>query len=309
MTRFQPSFRWMSTNSIDDPAAGAGAADGGGNSGGGNAPPAADAGAGDKPWYEMLASEPLRANPSLQLFKNHDELANAYVSLEKRFGIDPARRIDLPADPADAKAMREVWAKLGLPEKADGYGFKLDDKASDADKAMLGKFTEAAHAAGMPKAMAEASMKFWMEQTAAADQARADAFTAQAAEGKAALQKEWGGAYDQKAKEIGQALVKYGDADLVAELDGDKLGNYPNLARMIGKMLDRMAEPNAAGGEGGDADRGARALTPNQAKAAVSVLESDPVKGKALRDAAHPMHKAVVAERLALLAQTEAKAA
>ena len=233
----------------------------------------------------------------MQLFKSPEELAKGYVSLEKRFGVDPARRIDLPADPNDKDGMRAVYARLGLPESPDKYGLALDDKATDADKAMLGDFTKAAHELGLPADMAKGVMGFWMAKVAEANAAAEAAQTAQASAGVEALKKAWGLAYEPKLKEIGRALSTYGDPELQKALEGDAIGRFPNLAQMLGKMLDRMAEPGGAGGLSGEAAGADRAMTPDQAKAELRKLESDPVKGKALRERDHPQHKAVVAER------------
>ena len=301
-----------STMSVSD---GGGGAEGGGAGGGGGGAAGAGEGAGgaaggagaaDKPFYEAFATEDLKTNPSVQKYKTAEELAGAYVNLEKRFGIDPARRIDLPADPNDKDGMRAVYTKLGLPDKPEGYGMALDDKATDADKALLGSFTAKAHELGLPANMAKGVMGFWMEQVAAANKATEEAWAARTTEGKAALQQEFGAAYDARTKEIGDLVGKYGDPELAKMLSGDGLAAYPNVAKMLGKLVDRMAEPGSAGGEGGDAARSGGAMTPAQAKAAARALESDPVKGAALQDRNHPQHKAVVDERLRLLQMAEA---
>jgi len=286
--------RWTTTT--EDGSAGAGASGGSGGEGAGAQGGAGQGGAG-QPFYSGFTREDLRTHPSVQNFKSAEDLAYGYVSLEKRFGVDPARRIDLPADPNDADGMRAVYAKLGMPEKADGYGIQLGEGATDADKAMLGKAVETFHKAGLSVAQAKVIGEFINEQTAAQQTAAVEAFKAQAEAGKAALQKEWGQAFEQRSKEIGNLIAKYGDEDLVKELDGEKLGNYPNLARMLGKMLDRMAEPGAPGGLSGDAAGAERAMTPDQAKAAARVQEAHP----AFRDKKHPQHAAVVAERNRLL--------
>jgi hypothetical protein len=278
--------------------AGAGAGDGGGDAGGAGAAAAA-------PYYEAFNDPTLKASPSVQIFKTPEDLARGYVNLEKRFGIDPARRIDLPADPNDKDGMRAVYAKLGLPEKPDGYGLKLDDKASDADKATLASFAAKAHELGLPNGMAQGILQWVAEQTTAAETAQTEALTARESAGKADLTKEFGTAYEPRMREINALVTKYGDPELVTALAGDNLVSFPGVAKMLGKILDRMAEPGTAGGQGGDGDKGeARALTPNQARAAVAALEGDPVKGAALRDRNHAQHRAVVDERNRLLQMT-----
>lgn len=276
-----------------DAAAGVGAGD-------------ADAGAAQAAFYEGFADANLKTDPTIQTFKSVEELAKGHVALMKRFGIDPARRVDLPADPNDKDGMAAVFTKLGRPEKPDGYGFKLDDKASDADKAFLARALPALHGANLTTEQAKGVFEFWMKEAQDAAAGGAAAQQAAVAAGTEALRKEWGAAYEARTREIGALLVKHGDPALAAELDTpEKLGNHPALSRFLGKLLDQMAEPGVAGGGSGDAARGGeRALTPAQAAAAVRQIEGDPVKGAALRDANHAMHKAVVEERIRLLAMT-----
>lgn len=301
-----PPRRWMTTTIEAEGGAGAGAGAGAGEGAGGGA---GGAGEGAAAYYEAFQNADLKTHPSIHNFKTPEELASGYVNLEKRFGIDPARRLDLPADPNDKEGMRAVYARLGLPDKVEGYGFTLEEGASEADKGMLERFTKNAFEAGMPKSMADAAVKFWLGEVANAKAAEVEAFKAQAAAGVSALKADWGAAYETRSKEIGRLLNELGDKDLVAELDGEKLGNYPNLARFLGKMLDRMAEPGSAGGQSGDGAAGDRPLTPTQAEGAVRALEGDPIKGAALRDRSHPMHKAVVDERTRLLSMTTPKPA
>lgn len=290
---FRPLTMTTASDGADD---GGGAGGGAGGGGEGGAVPA---------FYEAFTDESLKTSPSVQGFKSAEELAKGFVNLEKRFGIDPARRIDLPADPADAAGMRAVYAKLGLPEKPDGYGFALDDKATDADKAFLGRATEALHAAGLPVGMAKGVFEFWQGEAAAAATAQAAAADEARAAGEASLKQTWGQAYPQRTKEIGLLLNKYFDPAIVAELTADKLGNHPQLALGLGKLVEAMAEPGVAGGGSDEGAGGERAMTPAQATAEVRKLEGDPVTGKALRDAAHPQHKEVVKRRRELLAMTQ----
>lgn len=296
--------RWMTTTATDGSGADAAAAATGG--GADAAAPAAATtaagGAADKPFYESFTDEALKTSPAVQRYKTPEELADAYVNLEKRFGVAPNRRIDLPADPNDKEGMRAVWTKLGLPDKPEGYGLKLDDKATDADKAMLGDFTVKAHELGLPPGQAKGVMDFWMAKAAEANAAAAEAETAAISTGKAALQKEFGTAFDARQREIAGLTEKYFGPKIAEALKGDGLFKHPDLAIGLGKLLDRMAEPGAAGGNAGDAAQGDRGMTPTQAKAAVSTLEGDPVKGKALRERDHPQHAAVLAERNRLLA-------
>lgn len=276
-------------------------ADGGGAGGGAGGAGGAGGGGGDgadQPFYEAFTKEALKTSPTIQKFKNAEDLAEGYVGLEKRLGVDPNRQLILPADPKDEAAMKAVWTKLGLPEAADKYGIELDGTPSDNDKAFLGRFLEEAHKANMPADFAKASVGFWIKEMTAAREAAETAQAAARAEALASLKKEWGEAFESRSKEVGALLNKYGGAELAKLLDGDAIGNHPHMAIALGKIIEAMAEPAGGGVVPGEVKIGG-VLTPSQAKAAISQLETNP----ALRDAHHPQHKAVVEQRIALLAQ------
>ena len=256
-----------------------------------------DTGGAEKPFYETFAKEAVRTSPAVQRYKTVEDLAEGYVSLEKRFGIEPERRLDLPNSPDDKEGWAAVWKKLGAPDKAEGYAFELAKDASDADKALVSDFQKTAHDMGMPKAMAEGAMKWWDGQVKAAVDAQAAAFESARATGEAALRKEWGEAFDQRGREIGKLLADYATPTLKAELDG-KLGNHPELSMFFGKLIDRMAEGGAtprSGEAAGDVGK----LTPAQAAGEARKMEAHP----AFRDKSHAEHNAIVAKRSEYLAQ------
>lgn len=247
------------------------------------------------PWYEGFKDEAVRTSPVIQKFSDPEALAGAYVNLEKRFGIDPNRRVDLPADPKDEAGWQAVWAKLGRPDKPDGYGFQLGEGATDADKQLVTDYAATAHKLGLNADQARGAMQFLIDQQAKSADASKMAFEARAREGRAELHKEWGQAYETRVKDIAGAVRQYGDEALAKELDETGIGNYPNLAKMISRMMERMAEPGSLPGRSGEAapiNRGP--LTPAQAQARLRELETNP----ALRDRNHPQHKALVEERL-----------
>jgi hypothetical protein len=295
---------------------GAAAGDGGGASGGGGAAEGAAAaaaaaaggaeGGAAKAYYESFADETLRTDPGVQLFKSSEELAKGYVALQKRFGIDPARRLDLPADGADEAAMREVWTKLGLPEKADGYGLELGEGATDADKSMLGKFTEFAHKAGFPANFAKAALEFWAGESAGAVEAQAAQLAERRTLGEAALKTEFGAAHETRMREITN-LIKTQDPKGEAGLTAENLAMYPGVTKLLAKVINRMAEPGVAGGQTGDAAMGDVVMSPAQAGAALVLLNRDPIKAKALADKDHPQHAAVITERRKLLAMKDGR--
>ncbi len=277
--------------------AGAGGAEGGGAAGG-TGEGAGAAGGAEKPYYESFESADLRTNPTLSKFKTPEELAGAYVSLEKRYGIEPSRRIDLPADQSKPEEMRGVWTKLGLPDKPEGYGLKLDDKATDDDKAMLGEFTNKAHEWGLPAPFAKQVMDFWLGKTSEAAAAYQQKVAEQKQQGEQILREAWGQAYDRKGREVGALILKHGGPEMVKALDQSAFGNNAYLVKMLGAVVDAMAEPGDLSSRSGESFRETGgALSPDEAKRELRRLEGDTEMMKALRTREHPRHKEITDRR------------
>ncbi len=261
---------------------------------------AAGAGGAAKPFYEGW-DEDLRANQRIVNAKDPQEIARAYVNAEKKLGVPADQLVRLPTKPDDKAAYAEIYSKLGAPAKAEDYKIELGDQASEADKARGGRFAKAMFEAGpFPQAVVESALTFWKGELAAEDASLLEASKTAVTDAETSLKKEWGAAYAENAKAVGEAITKYGGPELEKELFAGQMGNSPALARMLAKMVSAMGEGTGSGS--GNPDTGAKAMTPDQAKAARITLEGDPVEGKALTDGSHPMHKAIVEKRNRLLA-------
>lgn len=303
----------MMTSAIDmagggaDPAAGTPVIEIPAGGGGGAADPAPAAGAAAKAWFESFADEQIRTDPTIQRHKGPEDLAKAHVALLKRFGVEPERRLDLPTDPNDAAAMREVWAKLGLPDKPEGYGISLDgiEGATEADKSMLAKFTAFAHEKGMPAGFAKAAFEFWTGESAAAQAAAQAQLAERKTAGEAALKTEFGGAFDTRMREIGN-LLKTADPKGESGLTAENLAMYPGVTKVLANLVNRMAEPGNPGGNNSD-PAGARMMTPSEAAAAYRTFQADEGKTKALHDRNNPGHAAAIKERNRLLAMKDGR--
>lgn len=260
-------------------------------------PPAAD----DAPWYAGLPDD-LKTQPGVTRHKSLTDAIQAGIAAEKRLGVPADQILRVPTKPDDKEAYGAIYKALGAPDTADGYKLDLTG-ASDDDKGTVEAFTAAMHEAGpFPPAFLQAATSWFIGETQKAAEAQAAEDTAASQAAEAALKTEWGAAFDEKKTAIGKLVVDLGGQELADELDLDtKIGNSPALARFLAKITDRMAEPGPTG-DSQNAKVSDGKLTPGEAKNARFVLESDPVKGKALRDGTHPQHKAVVAERDRLLA-------
>lgn len=297
--------------------AGAGGADKGGGKGADKAADkgaAKDAGAGgagdqkaaDAPFYAAFEDAKLKDSPVVLRHAKVEDLARSLVAAESKLGVPADMLMRVPTKPEE---FADVYRKLGAPEKPEDYQIGLPEKATDADKAVAQRFAQAMFEGGpFPPAFVKAALDWNNAETARADQELADAQATRRTEGEVWLKKELGATYDPDLKTVGNLLTKYGAEGLQEELNLTGIGDNPKLIHLLHTFADKLGESQELLGAGaGSGNKGA--ITPGQAKAARLNLESDPVKGPALRDASHSMHKSVVEERNELLKMENAQPA
>jgi hypothetical protein len=319
MTDNSGSTTEQGTGSGTDAGAGAGAAGAGaaGAGGGGGDAGAAGAGSGQAAakWWESLSDANLKTSPNISRYDTVEAAAKALDEATKRLGVPPDQLLRLPTKPDDAAAYEEIYKKLGRPDKAEDYGVKFADDASDEAKAVGGKLIETAHKIGLNKAQLAPLVELLNGETAAAAKAEADHAAAEAAATQAALKAEWGPKFSTYEKEIPKLLADLGGKEgkdgklipatgaefqaLLDDMNARGLGNSLPLNRLLARICDMRAEPGKMPGAG-EADRGredSRGMTPVQATAALRAFEADKSKTDALMDRSNPQHKAMVEER------------
>lgn len=262
---------------------------------------AAATGESDAPWYSGLPDD-LKGEKSILRHASLEDAIRAGLGAEKRLGVPADQLVRLPTNDDEAKAL---YAKLGAPETPEGYNIGLPKDATDADRAAATSFAKHMHEAGpFPPAFVKAAVDWNNAQAEAATAALAEAQTARKAEGEALLKKELGAAYDPEMKDVGKLLLDLGGQELADELDLSGHGDNPRLMLALSKIVQQRAEPGSLeGNAGGKVDP--MKLSIGQAKAALENLENDPIKGPALRDNSHSMHKSVLAERTRLARMAE----
>lgn len=258
------------------------------------------AGGEEAPWFAGLPDD-LKSQVGVTRHKTLTDAIQAGIAAEKRLGAPADQLLRLPTKPDDKEAYGAIYKALGAPENAAGYKFNIEGATED-DLATAAEFGKYMFDKGpYPPQFLNDAATFWKAQSVAAQAAAdAEAETARTA-AEAGLKTEWGAAYEPTVKEIGKLITDLGGKELADELALDtKIGNHPALAKFLKAIVDSRAESGPRGDDKGDLGTGK--LTPGQATHARHQLESDPVKGVALRDASHPMHKAVVEERNKLFA-------
>ncbi|NBC18746.1 MAG: hypothetical protein GVY18_15690 [Bacteroidetes bacterium] len=160
----------------------------------------------------------------------------------------------MKVDTEDETAVRGVLKQLGLPEKPEDYTLKPDtlpDGVEWSDE-IEGQWREKLHEIGVPAPMAKKIMATYAERIG--EQAKA-AQTAQQ-EKYDALKKEWGEAFDEKARAAKKAAEHYAGEDLAKAMDQLPAGVWVAMA----KAADALEE------KGNPINRGGPKMTPSEAQ-------------------------------------------
>lgn len=227
------------------------------------------------------------------------DVVKAYAGLEKlvtspeaslRLGGD---RLAIPGADAKPEEWANVWAKLGRPDKPDGYGLAKPEGFDGYDEGNATWFKDAAHKAGLTGSQAKALHDEWVSRAksgaeeTAASRARSD----QAMEQD--LRKEWGERYDARIEGGRRAVKALGlDGDTLAQLE-NSLGGA-SLMKLMGRIGERIGEDSLVG----DKPQGGTSV-----RAQIAALESDPEYRKALMDSSHRGHGEAMAKRAKLFAE------
>lgn len=249
-----------------------GSGDGGGASGGAGGA----GGAGGDSGASWLGSFPadLKGYVELKGFKDPVALASSYKELEKAIGVPKEKLLRLP-DKDDDPAWNDIFSKLGRPEKPENYEVKVPAGMPD-DFAKWAQ--ENFHKLGITKKQGETLAAKWAERIQTQQQeAVGKAEIAQADQLKA-LKTEWGAAAVQNAKIVDDFTAAAGiDAKTQEKIEA-VLGvdGYSKLMHgIVQKFGIKLGEDQYHGPSGGGSNSFG-VLSPNQAKARIQELQSDP---------------------------------
>lgn len=214
-------------------------------------------------WHSGL-SEELKGYVANKGFKDPASVVDSYRNLEKLIGVKD-KLLQVPDNLGDAKAMEEVWKRLGRPEKPEEYGIKAENEK------FAKWYTETAHKLGLNRNQAEALFKEY-DAFAQAEQSQSEAaFKAETEKLISDIKTKWGAAYDQNINVAKQAASQFGlDAEMVNKLEG-ALG-FGKTMELLHSIGSKLGEPDFTAGkplaEG-------KALTPAQARDRINQLIND----------------------------------
>ncbi len=235
-------------------------------------------------WRDSIA-EDLRADPSLTKFSTLDDLAKSYKHLERSFG---SNKISIPSEHATEDDWKQVYRKLGQPEKLEDYKIKAP-KDSSLDEDFVKQFSENAFKAGVLPKQAE-QLLGWYHQAVQADvEKQKQTVEHQGQQVVQELKKEWGMAFNEKIMRAQSAVKEFGGDELVTFLNETGLGNNPVLVKLFAKLGDLTKEDNVPGRE-----RAQGAMTPSEAMEKARNIMAD--KEHPFNIVNHPNHEKALAE-------------
>ncbi len=244
-------------------------------------------------WKENLPAE-LRDEGSLKAIMDIPALAKSFVHAQKAIGSD---KIVIPSKHASDDDWRQVFGKLGNPEKVEDYKFEVPAD-SPFDEKFVNNFKEIAHKNGVLPKQAEGLVKWFAEASKAEAAGYENQVKADFEKNLTSLKAEWGNAYDGKLAKAQAAVEKFGGKELMDYLTKSGLGNqgpiikaFANAASIFGE--DKLT-PNPPGG----------GITPGDATQKITQIFGDKTHPYHLKD--HPGHKSAVAEMNDLFVQKNA---
>lgn len=247
-------------------------------------------GEGQGNWYDSLP-EGLKDNPNIMKYGSIEDLAQGHVNATQLIGRD---RIPMPKTDAE---YREVYAKLGMPDKADKYelpdaDFGIDPSLYSPEEAAADKvwWKEQAHALGLSTKQASKAYEAFMTRQGAGSKAISQKIDGEVMRAEAMLRAEWGESYEGNITVANRGMAKLFGAEATQAIVASGLGRNPAFVRGMYRFGMSALE------DLGIDKRGNAARTPAQLAEEIAELQGNP----AYFDNAHPEHEAVVERVFAL---------
>lgn len=208
-----------------------------------SAPPASSS------WMDSLPDE-IKRDPSIQLFKESGVggLAKSWVSAQAMLGKE---KVIIPGEKATDEEWGAFYAKLGRPESADKYEFKMPD-GQQMDEGFAKGFKELAFKTGMNPKQVQNLAEWYGKEAAQAQQQVQQARAAETTQKLDAYRTSLGGEEKFKVR-IDQARVAVralADPKLNEFLDKSGAGSQPEMIEFFAKLSGMMGEDKLRDGTG-----------------------------------------------------------
>lgn len=242
-------------------AAGSAGASGAGASGGAGA-----SAGGSSDWTSGL-DELTRGFVQNKGWKGPADVLTSYQNLEKLHGVPAEQIIKLPTKADDVEAWNGIYDRLGRPKEAKDYKIEAPKEGGDPKFVEWAKTTF--HGLGFTDKQAVGLAAKWNEHISGAQAAQLEAQKTKNAEEGAALQKEWGAAYDQKSKQADAAMRVLGLKPEMMVAFNQAVG-FSAAMKALADIGAKVGEDSFVGGGGAPS-----ANSQEGAKSKLDALKSD----------------------------------
>lgn len=204
-------------------------------------------------------------------WKGAADAVQAYKHAASFIGAPPDQMLRLPGINADKATTDAFYSKLGRP--ADPNGYELALPQGQTDNTYVDWAKPVFHELGLTGAQAKGLTGKWNEFVATQTAAAAEARKTEWANQNAALQKEWGAAFEQNTNAVDKAIrgLGLGDKDLEAIRDAwgplKAMKFFQGLGEKMGEDVFLTAEQKDAGFKS--------VMSPEQAQARITELRAD----------------------------------
>ncbi len=207
-------------------------------------------------WFEALP-DGLRANPTLQNFRNKDISAVAESLVESQKLVGGSVRLPNEKDtPADREAkLTNIYKQLGRPDAPDGYKINAPETDSGVrwNAVRADGFKAVAHKLGLTQSQAEGLVAYDLQEQSARAVDQSQAYNAC----METLKQDWGVASPQMLGLSRRTAMTYFDQDTMQALDSSGMSNNPMFVKALAKIgKSLMEEGLIVGGREGMGDDG-----------------------------------------------------
>jgi hypothetical protein len=237
--------------------------------------------------FKDLIPQSYREEKSLQNFNNMEDLLKSYLHAQKLVGAD---KIPVPNKHATDDDWKEVFKRLGAPEKPEDYKYNIDQ----LDQTQVAEFNKTAHQLGLLPKQAEGLIKFYNElsnnQASSLEQRAADAQLKTETD----LKKEFGPQYSKRLDQAKRLAVgTLGEEFLENTIlqDGSRLGDNINIIKAFSNLADKLSEDEIIKGDTSGY------MTAKEIEKEINELTQE---GSAYWSKTHPNHAKAVQEVLKL---------
>ena len=240
-------------------------------------------------WMDSI-SEELRSDPSMANIQDLEGLAKGYVHAQRMVGSD---KVVMPGKDASQEELDMFYNKLGRPETGEGYEAPTENMPEiPYDKELEKQFFGEAHRIGLNKQQAAALLRWQAQSVEQQIQAQDAGYQSRMQDTEAQLRNEFGNAFDQNLEMAQNVAKEFGGDELMKVLNDTGMGNDPVVIKAFYNIAKVISNDEIIGGGG----RQTFALSPADAKHAISEKKRDPNFMKSYTDRDAIGHAEAVAE-------------